>query len=92
MPQIIHTEVPFRKMLERAAEKAYDKPLVIEPTQLGAGPAIAFRRAWSDLPIIGIGPGNTGSNHHAPDENLTEDDYIRAVKHMIAFLYEFADE
>ncbi|MDD3252615.1 MAG: M20/M25/M40 family metallo-hydrolase [Lachnospiraceae bacterium] len=86
------TELPVRGMLERAAAKVYDKPLVIEPTQLGSGPAIAFRRAWKDLPIVGIGPGNTGSNHHAPDENLTEEDYICAIKHVIAFMYELREE
>lgn len=86
------TDLPVTKQLEKAAEAAYEKKMVIELTQLGAGPAIAFRRAWEDLPIIGIGPGNTGSNHHAPDENLKVDDYIRAIKHMIAFLYEFGEE
>lgn len=86
------TELPITKQLEKAASMVYDQPLVIELTQLGSGPAIAFRRAWEGMPIVGIGPGNTGSNHHAPDENLRVDDYIKAIKHMIAFLYEFGKE
>ena len=85
------TDIPVKKQLEKAAELVYDKPLVIELTQLGAGPAIAFRRAWENLPIIGVGPGNTGSNHHAPNENLTIEDYKMAVKHMIAFLFTYLD-
>lgn len=80
-------DIPFRDQICRSAAMVYDKPMVIEPTMLGSGPAIVFRRSWDRLPIVGIGPGNTGSNHHAPDENLAVEDYKNAVKHIIALLY-----
>ena len=80
-------DIPERKILEESAGLVYEKPLVLEPSQLGAGPAIVFRNAWKDIPIIGIGPGNNGGNHHAPNENLRIDDYLKAIKHVIAFLY-----
>lgn len=83
------TDIPVTKQLCETAALVYDKPMVIELTQLGAGPAIAFRRAWPDIPIIGVGPANTGANHHAPDENITIDDYKKAVKHMIAFMLNY---
>ena len=83
------TDIPLRDQLIRAAKEVYCKEMVIEPTQLGAGPAIAVRDACKDIPIIGIGPGNTGSNHHAPNENLTIEDYKNAVKYIAAVLYSF---
>ncbi len=84
--------IPERNMLEKTARQVYKKPLVIEPTQLGAGPAIAIRRAWADMPVVGIGPGNSSGNHHAPDENLIMEDYLLSIKHMIAFLFEMGEE
>jgi acetylornithine deacetylase/succinyl-diaminopimelate desuccinylase-like protein len=81
--------IPFKEQLVEAAAVVYGKPMVIELTQLGAGPAIVFKNACEDMPIVGIGPGNTNSNHHAPNENLTIEDYKNAVKHIIALMYTF---
>lgn len=82
--------IPFKDQVIRAASRVYKEPMVIEPTQLGGGPAIYFRRAWPDMPIVGVGPGNTGGSHHAPDENIGLEDYKASVKHMIALMYEMA--
>lgn len=79
-------DIPFRARLAEAATRVYDQPMVIELTQLGSGPAIAMRSAWPQMPIVGFGPANTGSNHHAPDENLRLEDYREAVKHVAALL------
>lgn len=83
-------DIPERAALERSALTAYEQPMVIEPTQLGGGPAIAIRRAWSEMPIVGIGPANNSANHHAPNENMKLSDYIKSIKHVAAFLYEAA--
>ncbi len=83
-------EIPETTCLEKAAILTYGKPLVKEITQLGAGPAIALRKVIPDLKIIGIGPGNTNSNHHSPNENLRIDDYIRSMKFIVAFLYNYS--
>ena len=79
-------DIPFRTRISEAAAKVYKEPMVIELTQLGAGPAIAIRDAWPEIPVVGFGPGNTGANHHAPDENLKLQDYFEAVKHVVALL------
>lgn len=63
--------------------------MVVELTQLGAGPAAVFRDAWSDLPIFGIGPANTSGNHHAPDENLGLEDYKNSIKYLIELCYSY---
>jgi len=85
-------DIPFTRKLEKSARMSFGKPLVIEPLQLGPGPAYLFREAWPELPIVGIGPGNNESNHHGPNENLKMEDYIKAVKHCIALLFTYEDE
>lgn len=84
-------DIPFKDQVIRAASRVYREPMVIEPTQLGGGPAIYFHRAWPKMPIVGVGPGNTEGNHHAPDENIGLEDYRASVKHMIALMYEMAE-
>ena len=81
----------MKERICQAAEKVYEKPMVVELTQLGAGPACILRDVNPALPIIGIGPGNTHSNHHAPNENLSVQDYKNAVKHIIALLLSYEE-
>lgn len=81
--------IPFTEQLKEASELAFGKPLVIEPLQLGPGPAYIFKQAWPDMPIVGIGPGNNSSNHHGPNENLRMEDYKKSVKQCIALLYTY---
>ncbi|PST34456.1 M20/M25/M40 family metallo-hydrolase [Enterocloster lavalensis] len=80
-------DMPFTGKLFEAARQVYDQPMVLELTQLGAGPAACFRKPWPDLPIVSVGTANGGSNHHAPNENIRVEDYRKAVKYMIALLY-----
>ena len=82
-------DIPLKEALTRAAALVYEKPLVIELAQLGGGPAGLFREAWPDIPIAGIGPANTGSSHHAPNENITLEHYKNAVKMVIALLFTY---
>lgn len=82
-------DIPFTEQLRQASEIAFGQPLVIEPLQLGPGPAYLFREAWPAMPIVGIGPGNNESNHHGPDENLRVEDYVKSVKQCIALLYTY---
>lgn len=80
---------PFCARAVTAAKNVYAQPMAVELTQLGAGPAAVFRNAWPDLPIFGIGPANTGSNHHAPDENLGLEDYKNSIKYLIELCYSY---
>ncbi|SHI75891.1 Acetylornithine deacetylase/Succinyl-diaminopimelate desuccinylase [Dethiosulfatibacter aminovorans DSM 17477] len=81
-------ESEFTEIMRKSAQKVYDKPIVLELTALGGGPGIVFREVWPEIPIIGIGPANTGSSHHGPNENLSLDDYKESIKHIVALLYQ----
>ncbi|MCD7906592.1 MAG: M20/M25/M40 family metallo-hydrolase, partial [Clostridium sp.] len=83
-------DMPFTQKLFEAAKQVYSEPMVLELTQLGAGPAACFRKPWPQMPIVSVGTANGGSNHHAPDENIRVEDYRRAVKYIIALLYSCA--
>ncbi len=82
-------DLPFRRRACDVAKLVYEKPMVVELTQLGAGPAGMFREVWPALPIVGFGPASTTGNHHAPDENMRLVDYKNAVKYLIALLYSY---
>ncbi|GHS85186.1 peptidase M20 [Synergistales bacterium] len=77
-------DTPFRYRACDVSEAAFGKPMVVELTQLGAGPGDVFRDAWPKMPIAGVGPSYPGGAHHSPDENMIIEDYRRAVKYLIA--------
>lgn len=81
---------PVVSIAEEAGKLVYDKDFIIEPCAAGTGPRYVFSD-WTDMPIIGIGPGYPGALNHAPNENLVINDYSQAVKHIIAFLYKMAE-
>lgn len=90
-PVRTNVDIPLRSCLEKAASMVYERPLVIELAQLGGGPAALFRDAVPDIPIVGIGPANTGSAHHAPNENIYLEHYKNAIKMTIALLYQYQE-
>ncbi|MBP2631005.1 MAG: Acetylornithine deacetylase/Succinyl-diaminopimelate desuccinylase and related deacylase [Firmicutes bacterium] len=81
---------PVVKIAVEAGQLVYDKSFIIEPCAAGTGPRYVFSD-WTNMPIIGIGPGYPGALNHAPNENLVIRDYCQAVKHIIAFLYKMAE-
>jgi len=44
------------------------------------------------IPAVSVGVGHFASNNHAPNENISIDDYIQGIKHIAAILEEFAKE
>lgn len=89
-PVRISSDHPFRYRACEVASRVYDQPMVIELTQMGAGPASILADACPSMPIFGIGPANTTANHHAPDENMRITDYKNAIKYLIELCYSYA--
>ncbi len=80
---------PWRCILERAAEKVYERPLTPSITQLGSGPAYMIRSVSSDIPIIcACGVSSLTSGNHSTRENIRVKDYINGIKYTAAFLEE----
>lgn len=83
---------PFRYRACEAASHVYDKPMVIELTQMGAGPASVVADACPGIPIFGMGPANTTANHHAPAENMKIEHYKNAIRCLIELCYSYAKQ
>jgi hypothetical protein len=66
--------------------------MVIELTQMGAGPASVLADAWPELPIFGMGPANTTANHNAPEENMKIEHYKNAIKCLIELCYSYTEQ
>ena len=76
---------PFVQIVVDAAEGAYHQPLVVQPTSPGSGPRSVFA-GWTDMPIVGLGVANIGSQVHAPNENIAVEDYRQGIKHIAAII------
>ncbi len=79
---------PLVKAVVAAAERVYDKPLVVMPTSAGSGPRHTLCGELG-IPSAGAGTGYYDSKSHAPNENIRIADFIEGVKHMAVLLEEF---
>jgi len=79
---------PFVQVILDAAATVYDQPLVVQPTSPGSGPRSVFA-GWTDMPIVGLGVANIGSQVHAPNENVVIEDYRQGIKHIAAIIQNF---
>jgi acetylornithine deacetylase/succinyl-diaminopimelate desuccinylase-like protein len=76
---------PFVQIVIDAAGGVYDQPIVVQPTSPGSGPRSVFA-GWTDMPIVGLGVANVGSQVHAPNENIAVEDYRQGIKHIAAIV------
>ena len=88
---------PFRSDLN----STYVKTLIDAATEVyGAAPAIQITAAgtspmekvckYENLPVAMIGPGNTESAVHSPNEHIFVEDYITGIKMVVATIDKFA--
>lgn len=80
---------PFIELVVNAAEEVYGQPMVRVPMSGGSGPNHAFLHHVK-LPIATAGMGYPGSLIHAPNENIREDLYAMAARHVARVVQEFA--
>ena len=79
---------PFVSTVATAALDAYDEEIILLPTSPGTGPRWMFS-SWTEMPIVGLGVGNADSNIHAPNENITLNDFRQGITHIAAILKQF---
>lgn len=80
---------PFIALVVNSAKDVYGAPQQIVPMSGGSGPNHAFLH-FLKLPVAAAGMGYPGSQVHAPNENIREDLYVKAAKHVARVLGEFA--
>lgn len=82
-------EAPIAKVVAETFEEVYGDSPNIYPTSPGSGPWYQLCDALGiDACTAGVGHGK--SQAHAPDENIFVDDYILAIKHIVAIMDRYA--
>ncbi len=79
------------RAMESSARRVYGKDPVVIPTSAGTQPMWVFTRI-AGIPdaVSAIGAGSSGSNAHAPNENILIENYYKAIEHTAEFLADFA--
>ena len=72
----------------RAAEIVYQQPPVVYPNMAGSGPQY-YLCDHLGIPAVSSGCGYSGSNVHAPDENIRLADYLDHIRFMGEFIRAF---
>lgn len=76
----------YLKLITQSQERVYRKPVMIEPLSSASGPMFLFAPL---MPCFSLGVGYSGSNIHAPDENIKIADLwlgIRCIKEILSAL------
>ena len=77
---------PYLKIISRTGENVYKKPLVVHPTKAGSGPMYLFSNR---MDCFALGCGYERSNNHAPNENISIEDFLLNMKHFTALFHYF---
>ena len=81
----------WAQMAIQTSEQTYGKPAVIYPTMAGSGPMYDFGGVLG-IPITSAGIDHPSHKIHAPNENITVDDFILGAKHIARLMQRFAGE
>lgn len=88
-PSQTDPNAPLVQAAVEALRAAYGQDPVVRPTSAGSGPMYPLCEGL-DIPAVSFGIGYSGSNVHAPNENIRIQDYVEGVKCMGEFIRRFA--
>ncbi|HEU4595929.1 MAG TPA: M20/M25/M40 family metallo-hydrolase [Pyrinomonadaceae bacterium] len=75
-----------------SAEEIYKAPPVVYPLDPASGPVGAVCGVqYPPTPVVSFGVSHSGSNPHAPDENIRLDDFIHGIKYFGRVIHRLAD-
>lgn len=80
---------PFVRLAAGTAEEVYGVPPRVSPMVGGSGPMHAFRH-YLDVPIVTVGIGYPESLVHAPNENITIQNFLLGTRHMARLVERYA--
>lgn len=80
------------KLSTQLATSVYGEAPVVWPLLDGSGPMCMFPKyLGGDVFIIGLGAPFSTANTHAPDENISIDQYLTAIKLMANIFHEYLE-
>ena len=83
-------ESPWVALVAETAEEIYGRKPVIAPTMAGTGPMYEFADILG-MPIATSGVDHPSHKIHAPNENITEEDFLLGAKHAALIMQRFGD-
>ncbi len=81
---------PWVRMVAGTAEEIYGRKPVIAPTMAGTGPMYDFGVTLG-MPIATSGVDHPSHKIHAPNENITVEDFLFGAKHAALIIQRFAE-
>lgn len=87
-PAKVDPDDPFVQIANQTAVEVYGTDPIVEPIIGGSGPNYPFIHTLG-LPLISAGVGYPGSNVHAPNENMTIDNFILGTRHTAYIIERF---
>lgn len=75
-----------------SAENIYGRPPVVYPLDPASGPVgVVCGVQQPPTPVVSFGISHSGSNPHAPDENIRLDDFIHGIKYFGRVVHRLAE-
>ena len=87
-PSQTDPDAPVVHAAVAALRATYGQAPVVWPTSAGSGPMYPLCEGLG-IPAVSFGVGYSGSNGHAPNENIRIQDYIEGIKCMGEFIRRF---
>ena len=81
----------WARMAIETSEETYGKQAVIYPTMAGSGPMYDFGGVLG-IPVTSAGIDHPTHKIHAPNENITVDDFVLGAKNIASLVQRFAAE
>ncbi|MBI4218858.1 MAG: M20/M25/M40 family metallo-hydrolase [Chloroflexi bacterium] len=83
-------ESPWVKLVAETAKEIYGRTPVISPTMAGTGPMYDFAVTLA-MPIATSGVDHPSHKIHAPNENISVEDFLLGAKHAALIMQRFSD-
>jgi acetylornithine deacetylase/succinyl-diaminopimelate desuccinylase-like protein len=87
-PAKVDPDDPFVQIALETAVDVYGREPIVEPIIGGSGPNYPFIHTLG-LPLVSAGVGYPGSNVHAPNENMTIENFLQGTKHTARIIERF---
>ncbi len=84
-------EAPVALAAAQAASIVYGQEPVVYPSMAGSGPMYPLSVALGIPAVSGVGVGHAQSRIHAPNENISLEDYFRSIKFTGEFVRIFGE-
>ena len=81
----------WAQMAIETSEQTYGKPAVVYPTMAGSGPMYDFGGVLG-IPITSAGIDHPSHKIHAPNENITVEDFVLGAQNIASLVQRFAGE